>query len=271
MRWEIELYVRLYRRDTAEWSLVPWRARGLFDELLRKASLDGSIECGRMEPAAAVAVLLRAPPTDVPEIAQLLAILLADGCVVDVPAAGSRGRHLLIPNYRPAQGIPMTGAERTARWREGKQPQGQGKMSQPDESDTVTDPNRSDPNRSEPKVGGEQSSPPAPRKRQKQQELPVETSPVMAELACVGPGEPVFAVTEAMCDAWQRCFPAVNVREQVLRACQWALDNPKRRKTLGGARAFLGRWMSSEQDKNADRRSTGTGSPGDGRPNIFAS
>jgi hypothetical protein len=136
VRWDIERYVKLYRRDTAEWSMVPWRARGLFDEMLRKADLDGSIECGRLQPAQAVAILVGAPPDDVPEIERLVALLLEDGCVRDVPAAGCRGRHLSIPNYRPAQGEPLTGAERQARWR-AKQ---RGNSGQVDRSDEVTDP-----------------------------------------------------------------------------------------------------------------------------------
>lgn len=117
MRWEIERYVKLYRRDTAEWSLVPWRARGLFSEVLRKADLDGTIEVGRLQPAEAVAVLVHAERSDTPEIAKLLELLFANKCIVDVPARGSHGRHLVIPNYREAQGEPLSNAERQARHR----------------------------------------------------------------------------------------------------------------------------------------------------------
>lgn len=117
MRWEIERYVKLYRRDTPEWALIPWQARGLFAEILRKCDLDGCIECGRLEPSRAVAVLIGAPATDLPELARLLPLLLEDGCVQDVPAAGSRGRHLRIPNYREAQGVNETSAERMRRHR----------------------------------------------------------------------------------------------------------------------------------------------------------
>jgi hypothetical protein len=151
MNWDIERYVRLYRRDTPEWSLVPWQARGLFDELLRKASLHGVVECGRLEPGQAVAVAIGAPPADVPEVTRLLEILLLDGCVRDVAAAGSHGRHLFIPNYQPANGVSMTGAERQAKYR-AKQ---QGLFGTSDGSDKVTDPSRAEPSREE-KHGGEE-------------------------------------------------------------------------------------------------------------------
>lgn len=117
MRWDIERYVRVYKRDTAEWLCLSWQARGLFYELLRKADRDGTLAVGRLEPAQAVALLVRGTRADV---AGPLAELLRDGCVMDVPAKGRAARHLLITNYREAQGEAASGAERTAKWRAGK-------------------------------------------------------------------------------------------------------------------------------------------------------
>jgi hypothetical protein len=118
MRWEIERYVRVYRRDTAKWALVPWRTKAFFWELLRKADLDGRIELDDMAPAAAVVALFRGTADDVPEVEKHLEVLLADGCVRDVPGDAKHPRHLFVPNYRDAQAVAMTGAERTKKWRE---------------------------------------------------------------------------------------------------------------------------------------------------------
>lgn len=152
MRWEIERYVRLYRRDTPEWTLIPWRARGLFDELLRKVDLDGTLECGRLDPARAVSIAIHAPPEDVPEIDRLLSLLLADGCVKLLDPSGNRGRRLYVPNYRSAQEMALTGAERQARWREKAVGAGRaktkGNSEQVDAGDKVTpraEPSRADP------------------------------------------------------------------------------------------------------------------------------
>jgi hypothetical protein len=169
VRWEIERYVKLYRRDTPEWLLVPWRARGLFDEMLRKCDLDGTIECGKLPPAQAVVVLLGGRPEDVPEVEQLLGLLLADGCVRDECDGRTSRRQLLIPNYREAQDIGMTGAERTARWRDRQKAKSSGdtqektpcdasdavtrgrhKRHARDGCDAVTDPSRAEPSRAEP-------------------------------------------------------------------------------------------------------------------------
>lgn len=117
MRWDIERYVKVYRRDTAEWLSVSWQARGLFYELLRKADRDGCIACGRMEPAAAVAILVRG---DASEVAGPLAELFRDGCLEDIPAHGNRGHAICVRNFRAAQGEVKSGAERTADWREKK-------------------------------------------------------------------------------------------------------------------------------------------------------
>lgn len=75
-------------------------------------------------------------------------------------------------------------------------------------------------------------------------------SPVVAVLPCVGKRSKEFAITESMCAAWTQAYPGVDVLREVKRAVQWAIDNPKKRKTHSGARSFLGRWLARVQDRN---------------------
>jgi hypothetical protein len=109
MRWGSERYVKLYKRDTAEWLAVSWQARGLFYELLRKADRTGRIALGRLSPAKALGVLLRADPGSLePAIRELL----EDGCLVHEDGA------LLLRNYEEAQETPQTPAARKRNERE---------------------------------------------------------------------------------------------------------------------------------------------------------
>lgn len=71
----------------------------------------------------------------------------------------------------------------------------------------------------------------------------------VTSMPCVGKGARCFEVTEAMVAEWADAYPGVDVRRQVLRACQWAKDNPTKRKTVRGARAFFSRWLATEQDR----------------------
>lgn len=109
MRWGSELYVKLFKRDTAEWLAVSWQARGLFYELMRKADREGRIALGKMVPAKALGVLLRADPRS---LEAPLAELLEDGCVVN------EGAFLLLRNFVEAQTTPATAAARKRNVRE---------------------------------------------------------------------------------------------------------------------------------------------------------
>src|SRR5689334_6487800 len=93
MDWTNERYVRLYIRDTPEWSLWTWEARALFCLLLRAVDRAGTLDMGRSGPRA-LAALLRMP-LDVVERA--LPELLEDGCLE------RHGDVLLVRNYIEAQ------------------------------------------------------------------------------------------------------------------------------------------------------------------------
>lgn len=46
MRFEDELYVRLYKRDTTTWKMLPWQARCILPLILRKVDRAGVLELG---------------------------------------------------------------------------------------------------------------------------------------------------------------------------------------------------------------------------------
>jgi hypothetical protein len=95
MRWEDEIYVRWYKRNTPEWSIMRWTSRGLFGLIMREVDRAGILELGKVG-LKAVAVAVRAPWE---EIEAPLAELLADGCIVHHAEA----RLLVIPNFIAAQ------------------------------------------------------------------------------------------------------------------------------------------------------------------------
>lgn len=95
MDWSDEQWVKLYRRDTADWLLLSWRARGLFYSLLRIVTRAGVLDLGKTGKRA-VAVLLGAG-ADWKEIVDALDELVADGSVQ------VNGTTLVIPNFIEAQ------------------------------------------------------------------------------------------------------------------------------------------------------------------------
>lgn len=93
MDWSDEPWVKLYRRDTADWMLLSWQARGIFCLLLRAVSRAGTLDLGKSG-AKAVAIHLRATWS---EIEEPLNELMADGCVT------IRDGVLVVPNFLVAQ------------------------------------------------------------------------------------------------------------------------------------------------------------------------
>lgn len=107
MDWANERYVRVYTRDTDDWICLPWQARALWHELLRKADRAGVIQTRRG--AVGLAALTRIP-IDVVEAA--LPVLLADGCVQENKDG------FVLPNYIVAQETPQSDAQRQREARE---------------------------------------------------------------------------------------------------------------------------------------------------------
>lgn len=70
--WAEEPYVKLFTRDTVAWVSLPWQARAVLPELMRKLDRRGTVEIGD-EGIEGLAALLRMPPDVVePGIAELL-------------------------------------------------------------------------------------------------------------------------------------------------------------------------------------------------------
>ena len=101
MDWPNERYVRVYVRDTVDYLVLSWQARGLWLELLRKADRAGVI--ATTKGARGIAVLVRWPAEVVePAIAELL----EDGCLQSSPAG------YVIPRFMEAQECAMSDVQR---------------------------------------------------------------------------------------------------------------------------------------------------------------
>ncbi len=108
LRWEDERYVRLYTRDTPEWTSLSGPACGLFCLLIRAADRAGLIPLGR-KGIAGLATFLRWP---VDSLAPLVDELEADGCIQIVETT------LMIPNFIEAQEAKSSDAQRKRDQRE---------------------------------------------------------------------------------------------------------------------------------------------------------
>jgi hypothetical protein len=107
MRWSDERYVRLYTRDTIEWTMLPWEARALFPLLLRKVDRAGLLDLGK-HGAKGLAVTVGLP---IHVVEPGLAGLLEDGCVVQ------NGTVVLVKNFIEAQETVASNAQRCKEYR----------------------------------------------------------------------------------------------------------------------------------------------------------
>lgn len=107
MRWDDESYVRIFKRTTADWSLVPGLARSLFYTLLREVDRAGILPMRKG--LAGVARLIDWPAQLVEEH---VPHLLEDGCL------RREGDCLVVPNYIAAQETPQNDAQRKRSQRE---------------------------------------------------------------------------------------------------------------------------------------------------------
>ncbi|HEU5276861.1 MAG TPA: hypothetical protein VFU97_24605 [Xanthobacteraceae bacterium] len=120
MRWEDERYVRLYCRDTPEWTLLCWQARALHPLILKELDRAGLLELGKSG-VKALASKLRLPLEFVRKGLEGDADsgdgLLTDGCVSIVPD-GRGGEVLWMRNYLEAQEASQSDAQRKRAARE---------------------------------------------------------------------------------------------------------------------------------------------------------
>lgn len=108
MRWEDERYVRVYTRDTPEWSALSWEARTVFWGLLRRCDRAGILQVGK----AGVRALAGVIPAPLEVVERAVPELLADGCLQ------ARDGAYIIPNFMPAQDAVTSDAQRKRDQRE---------------------------------------------------------------------------------------------------------------------------------------------------------
>lgn len=57
-------------------------------------------------------------------------------------------------------------------------------------------------------------------------------------------------------EQWQQAYPAVDIRQELLRMVAWLNANPKRKKTRRGVDRFITMWLSKEQDRGGAYRTS---------------
>lgn len=55
-------------------------------------------------------------------------------------------------------------------------------------------------------------------------------------------------------EQWKQAYPAVDIRQELLRMISWLNANPKRKKTRRGIDRFITAWLSKEQDRGGTYR-----------------
>lgn len=58
-----------------------------------------------------------------------------------------------------------------------------------------------------------------------------------------------YPITQQDINGWMELYPAVDVMQELRKMKGWCIDNPKKRKTKGGIKRFIGGWLAKEQDK----------------------
>lgn len=61
-----------------------------------------------------------------------------------------------------------------------------------------------------------------------------------------------YNVYQSQVDHWQELYPAVDIKQELLKMQGWLESNPKRRKTKRGIKSFITNWLSKAQDKNSN-------------------
>lgn len=108
MRFEDERYVRIYTRDTMTMLMLPWEARALFWEILRKVDRAGIIDLGEYG-ARGLATMVHMPADVVDR--QLPELLTAKAVEI-------RGRLLVVPRFVEAQEAKLSDKARQQAARE---------------------------------------------------------------------------------------------------------------------------------------------------------
>lgn len=95
MNWDDEQFVKIYTRDTGEWTMLSWDAQALLVQILRKVDRSGVLQLGKHGTRVLAATLGHRDQQA--RILPALAELELDGCVLVRPD------RLVVPNFVAAQ------------------------------------------------------------------------------------------------------------------------------------------------------------------------
>jgi len=95
VNWQDEQFIKVYTRDTGEWTLLSWDAQALLLQILRKVDRSGVLQLGKHGARVLPAALGHREQAE--RITAALAELTADGCVILRPEC------LVVPNFIAAQ------------------------------------------------------------------------------------------------------------------------------------------------------------------------
>jgi hypothetical protein len=98
---------------------------------------------------------------------------------------------------------------------------------------------------------GEACSEPAPRASEPA------SDPVVMTFPTSGKGPKEWHLRESKLREYAESYPGVDVLAECRKARQWAIDNPRRRKTPDGMGAFLNNWLKKEQNCGGAAESNG--------------
>jgi hypothetical protein len=77
-----------------------------------------------------------------------------------------------------------------------------------------------------------------------------------------GKGAKQWSLSKLHFNEYVEAYPGLDIDLEMRKARQWAISNPKKRKTPGGMLSFLTNWLNRAQNRGSDdRRSTSKGLP----------
>ena len=91
--------------------------------------------------------------------------------------------------------------------------------------------------------------------------------PVVATIPLLNGAD--FPIYQADIDSWKGTYPAIDVPRTLRVMREWCLSNPKKRKTVRGARRFITSWLEREQNRGGRLPLEVSGKPIDTRPAVF--
>lgn len=63
-------------------------------------------------------------------------------------------------------------------------------------------------------------------------------------------GNKEYSVSKVQIAGWQKAFPGVNVRQEIIKFKEWCIANPEKKKTSRGIARSIFRWLDNAQNKS---------------------